>query len=96
MARWAYSWQAVSPGIEYHDFTGEPESGCIWRPNKTKLTMQSGGNSTVLEEATLGGGQISGLLRFQNTDLVDARNLLGRMALAIGTAANDQHKLGST
>ncbi|MDO8250874.1 MAG: flagellar hook-associated protein FlgK [Rhodoferax sp.] len=63
-------------------------------PAKTKLTMQRGGTSTVLDEATLGGGQISGLLKFQNTDLVDARNLLGRMALAIGTAANDQHKLG--
>ena len=63
-------------------------------PAKTKLTMQRGGTPVVLEEATLGGGQIAGLLKFQNTDLVDAKNLLGRMALAIGTAANDQHKLG--
>lgn len=63
-------------------------------PAKTKLTMLRGGESIVLEEATLGGGQIAGLLRFQNTDLVDATNLLGRMALAIGTAANDQHHLG--
>jgi flagellar hook-associated protein 1 FlgK len=63
-------------------------------PAKSKLTLRSGGAPVVLEEATLGGGQMAGLLRFQNSDLVDARNLLGRMALAIGTAANDQHKLG--
>jgi flagellar hook-associated protein 1 FlgK len=63
-------------------------------PSTSKLTIKNGGMTTVLDETTLGGGQISGLLKFQNTDLVDARNQLGRMALAIGTAANDQHKLG--
>jgi flagellar hook-associated protein 1 FlgK len=70
------------------------QSDSFGDPSQTKLTMQHGGTSVILEESTLGGGQISGLLKFQNTDLVDARNLLGRMALAIGTAANDQHKLG--
>ncbi|MBT9507714.1 flagellar hook-associated protein FlgK [Rhodoferax sp.] len=63
-------------------------------PAKAKLTMQRGSTSIVLDEATLGGGTIAGLLRFQNSDLVDAENLLGRMALAIGTAVNDQHHLG--
>ena len=63
-------------------------------PAKTKLVMQRGAMSALLEEATLGGGQMAGLLRFQNSDLVDAANLLGRMALVIGTATNDQHKLG--
>jgi flagellar hook-associated protein 1 FlgK len=63
-------------------------------PAKSKLAMLRGGVPFVLEEATLGGGTISGLLRFQNNDLVEASNLLGRMALAIGTAANDQHHLG--
>jgi flagellar hook-associated protein 1 FlgK len=63
-------------------------------PAKTKLTMVQGGVTAVLDEATLGGGKIAGLLRFQNTDLVDAGNLLGRMALAIGTAVNNQHRLG--
>ena len=63
-------------------------------PAKSKLTMVQGGVTTVLEEATLGGGKIAGLLRFQNTDLVDAGNLLGRMSLAIGTIVNNQHRLG--
>lgn len=63
-------------------------------PAKSKLIFKSGADSITIEEATLGGGQIAGLLRFQNSDLVDATNLLGRMALAIGTVANDQHRLG--
>lgn len=63
-------------------------------PAITKLVMQRGGLNVVLEEATLGGGSIAGLLRFQNSDLVDAANLLGRMALAIGSASNEQHRLG--
>ena len=63
-------------------------------PAKTKLILKSGADSVTIEEATLGGGQMAGLLRFQNTDLVDAGNLLGRMALAIGTVVNDQHRLG--
>lgn len=63
-------------------------------PNQTKLSSLGNGANTVLEEATLGGGKIAALLRFQNTDLAEADQLLGRMALAIGTAMNAQHRLG--
>ena len=63
-------------------------------PAKSKLSIAVGGVNIVLEEAALGGGALSGLLRFQNTDLVDAGNLIGRMALALGATMNDQHRLG--
>ena len=63
-------------------------------PAKSKLTIQRSGLTVVLEEAALGGGALSGLLRFQNNDLVEAGNLLGRMALALGTRMNEQHRLG--
>jgi flagellar hook-associated protein 1 FlgK len=63
-------------------------------PATTKLAMQRGAQTVVLDEATLGGGSVAGLLRYQNTDLVDATNLLGRMALAIGTKTNEQQALG--
>ncbi|MEY4266873.1 MAG: hypothetical protein RIS90_1408 [Pseudomonadota bacterium] len=63
-------------------------------PLQAKLSIRSGGVTVAMDEATLGGGKIAGLLRFQNADLVEAGNLLGRMALAIGTAINDQHHLG--
>ncbi len=62
--------------------------------SKTKLSMSYNGLSIPLEESMMGGGALSGLLRFQNTDMVDATNLLGRMAMALGTALNDQHHLG--
>jgi flagellar hook-associated protein 1 len=63
-------------------------------PAKSKLAITVAGSTNVIDESTLGGGEVSGLLRFQNTDLVDANNLLGRMALAIGTKMNEQQALG--
>ena len=63
-------------------------------PSKARLAITIAGSTTTLDEAMLGGGEISGLLRFQNTDLVEAGNLLGRMALAIGTRMNEQQTLG--
>jgi flagellar hook-associated protein 1 FlgK len=60
----------------------------------TKLALTRNGESTPLNENTLGGGQVPGLLRFQNADMVEARNLLGRYSLAITTSMNGQHKLG--
>ena len=50
----------------------------------------------ALNEGMLGGGEIAGLLRFNNGDLTEGRNLLGRMALAIGSALNDQQTKGLT
>jgi flagellar hook-associated protein 1 FlgK len=61
---------------------------------KNKLAITRNGLTVVLDENALGGGEVSGLLRFQNSDLVEGRNLLGRLTLAISTAMNDQHKLG--
>ena len=61
---------------------------------KTKLAITRGGKVIALDENALGGGEVSGLLRFQNTDLMEGRNLLGRMTLAITTTLNNQHHMG--
>jgi flagellar hook-associated protein 1 len=63
-------------------------------PLKSKLAISRGGLSVSLDENMLGGGEVSGLLRFQNTDMAEARNLLGRMTLAVTTSMNAQHSLG--
>ena len=65
-------------------------------PAKVKLGILIGNTPPprVIEESMMGGGEVAGLLRFQNTDLVNATNLLGRMALAIGTKLNEQQALG--
>ena len=59
-----------------------------------KLAITRNGQSTTVDEKMLGGGEVSGLLRFQNTDLAEGRNLLGRFTLAVTTSMNQQHALG--
>ncbi|GAB1386124.1 flagellar hook-associated protein FlgK [Melaminivora sp.] len=49
-----------------------------------------------LNEDMLGGGQTAGLLRFVNQDLTEATNLLGRLAMSIGSTLNYQQQLGLT
>ena len=49
-----------------------------------------------LNQAMLGGGTIAGLLQFQNNDLAEGQNLLGRLALGISETLNTQNKLGLT
>ncbi len=60
----------------------------------SKLGMVRAGGLFPIDENRLGGGEVSGLLRFQNTDLNEGRNLLGRLTMAVTTAMNEQHKLG--
>lgn len=58
------------------------------------VSFVQGSVTTPLPDSTLGGGGLSGLMNFLNTDLVAVQNLLGRMALASATSVNDQHRLG--
>jgi flagellar hook-associated protein 1 FlgK len=61
---------------------------------KNKLAITRNGIPITMDENLLGGGEVSGLLRFQNADLAEGRNLLGRITMALTTSLNDQHKLG--
>lgn len=63
-------------------------------PLKSKLAIVRDGQRVLLDDNALGGGEVSGLLRFQNNDLTEGRNLLGRLTLAITTEMNTQHQLG--
>ena len=64
-------------------------------PSVMKLSVGRAGTlTTTLDENQLGGGSMAGLLRFNNTDIAEGRNLLGRIALTTTTTVNDQHKLG--
>lgn len=68
-------------------------------PGSGKLSLyfsQPNGERVELTANMVGGGEIAGLLKFNNDDLVTGRNLLGRLALAIGTELNKQNKLGLT
>ncbi len=63
-------------------------------PTKSQLKIQRGSQVVLLDGSTLDGGEIKGVLQFQNNDLVEGRNLLGRMAVSISTVVNAQHQLG--
>ena len=82
---------STASSLSIDDATTFPGSG------QSKLFFNRPGATPIeLDENVLGGGTVSGLLRFQNTDLSEGRNLLGRMALAIGMTMNDQQNLGLT
>jgi flagellar hook-associated protein 1 FlgK len=56
--------------------------------------ISEGGKSRLVPDSMVAGGSIAGLLRFQNEDLRDARNLVGQMAAALAGAVNAQQHLG--
>ena len=61
------------------------------------LYFQQGSGQTVeLTANMVGGGELAGLLQFQNSDLTEGRNLLGRMAATLGAAMNQQQQSGLT
>lgn len=66
-------------------------------PGSQKLSLyfsQPGGQRVELTAAMVGGGEVAGLLQFNNEDLVEARNLLGRLILTVGHELNEQNKRG--
>ncbi len=68
-------------------------------PGSGQLSLyfsQPGGEPVELTSRMIGGGEIAGLLKFNNEDLVEGRNLLGRMAQVISTSLNAQQRLGLT
>ncbi|MFN4120686.1 flagellar hook-associated protein FlgK [Acidovorax sp.] len=81
----------TATALSVGDASAFPGSGQL------KLFFNRPGATPIeIDENTLGGGSVSGLLRFNNNDLAEGRNLLGRMAMAIGMTMNEQHKLGLT
>ena len=63
-------------------------------PSKVQLGVTESGSTRTLPAGFVTAGTIAGLLQFQNTDLVSARNLLGQMASAISGRLNGQQALG--
>lgn len=63
-------------------------------PRRAAVALREGPLTRVLSETEMGGGGITGLLRFQNQDLVAGRNLIGQLAAAIGGAVNTQQMRG--
>ncbi len=61
---------------------------------RAQVSLQQAGGTRVLDESSLSGGAIAGLVSFQNNDLQDARNYVGQLATAITMRVNEQQALG--
>jgi flagellar hook-associated protein 1 FlgK len=62
--------------------------------SRVGVGLSTAGGDQSLPTSLLTGGSIAGLVRFQSTDITDARNLLGQMALAVGLQTNEQQSRG--
>ncbi len=63
-------------------------------PSKAHVGVRDVGLDLLVPDSMITGGSMAGLLRFQNEDLRDARNLIGQMAAALAGALNAQQHLG--
>ena len=63
-------------------------------PSRKGLSFVQGGVTTPIDDAVLGGGELAGLMNFLHQDLTDVQNQLGRLALALASEMNEQHRLG--
>src|SRR5258706_3027882 len=66
----------------------------VYDPSRFQLGINDSGAVREMPSELITGGAIAGLLRFQNTDLVDARNQLGQLAAAVAGNVNRQQALG--
>ncbi len=63
-------------------------------PSQQQVTLVAQGTTTLLDSLGLGGGELAGLLRVRDDDLVAARAALGQMAAGIAAGFNQQQARG--
>lgn len=56
--------------------------------------IDGGGNSVQLDESTIAGGTLGGLMTFRSETLDKTQNQIGQLAVSLATAFNEQHKQG--
>lgn len=64
--------------------------------HRTVVAYVSKDKTSVLSETALPGGRLGGLFEFRAKTLDPAQNALGRIALAVGSTVNAQHRQGLT
>lgn len=63
-------------------------------PERVTVAYANGAGSVPIQEASLTGGTLGGLLAFRSQSLDSAQNALGRVAIGLAQTFNDQHRLG--
>ncbi|MGP8289896.1 flagellar hook-associated protein FlgK [Vreelandella zhanjiangensis] len=64
-------------------------------PQRTVVGYRDGGNNlTKLDESTIKGGALGGLMTFRSETLDKTQNQIGQLAVSLSVAFNEQHKKG--
>jgi flagellar hook-associated protein 1 FlgK len=64
-------------------------------PSKVDVAyVNHDGSITTLQQSSLNGGTLGGLLAFRDKTLTNTQNALGRVAMSIAGTFNEQHKFG--
>ena len=64
-------------------------------PQRTIVGYRDGGNNlTKLDESTIKGGTLGGLMTFRSETLDKTQNQIGQLAVSLSVAFNEQHKEG--
>jgi flagellar hook-associated protein 1 FlgK len=63
-------------------------------PRQMQVGLAGSGGPVVLADGLLRGGNLGGLLAFRAQNLMPAENGLGRIAIGLTQAMNEQHRLG--
>jgi flagellar hook-associated protein 1 FlgK len=61
---------------------------------RTEVAYATNGNTVIMGENSLTGGNLGGLLAFRSQSLDPAQNALGRVAIGLASTFNAQHRLG--
>lgn len=71
------------------DTSASPED-----PGNTDIALHFANVTVPLDPTIFQGGELGGLLSFRDGILTQAQNAFGRVAMALASTFNDQHKLG--
>lgn len=63
-------------------------------PTRLQVSLRNNGSSMPIPDSAFGGGSLGGIMSYRTETLDAAQNSLGRMAIALATQFNAQHKLG--
>jgi len=83
--------QSLVLGVNAYQLQATPDT---YDPSRVQLSISVAGEVRALDADSLGGGALSGLLKFQSDDLASMRSQLGQLAEAIGGAVNERQSLG--
>lgn len=63
-------------------------------PTRLQVSFKSAGNNILIPDGAFTGGSLGGVMSYRTETLDVAQNTLGRVAIALASAFNTQHKLG--